>query len=79
MRCNCSHGWKRTTKLKNLVVENSSVEIHDGVCNSADLCGITHCDYYDLTQEGTRRYLKALGRSHTLEGILEERRRKNPN
>lgn len=78
MRCNCPQGWKSVSKLKNITLEDSSVEIHDGICDSADLCGITRCDYYDVTREGTRRYMKALAHSQTLEGLLEEQQRTRP-
>lgn len=63
MRCNCPHGWKRVTKLKSLTLEDSTVEIHDNICDSADLCGKSHCEYHDTTREGTRRFQKALAYS----------------
>ena len=76
MECNCPHGWKRVLKLKNATISSSTVEIHDNICNSADLCGIKRCEYYNTTREGTRRFMKAVAHSHTLEGVLEERARK---
>lgn len=72
MEYKCPHGWKRITKLGTITLENSTVRICDNICDSADLCGLTHCEYYDATREGTRRFLGAQARSHTLEGIIEE-------
>ena len=76
MKINCIHGWKRTGKIGTLTIENSSVEIFNDVCNYADKCGITHCRFYDVSREGTRRYLEGLAHSRTLEGLFEEESRK---
>lgn len=78
MEYNCPHGWKRVTKLGSITLEDSRVQIHDNICDSADLCGLSHCEYYDITREGTRRYMKALAHSHTLEGLKEKLERKRP-
>jgi hypothetical protein len=48
------------------------VSICDWICDSADLCGITTCEYYDTSPEATQRFIKALNREHTLEGLFEK-------
>jgi hypothetical protein len=58
-----------------VTVEDRSVAILGGMCESADRCGIATCKFYDVSPAGNARYLVALRRSHTLEGLLEEKRR----
>ena len=56
---------------KNMTWEDSTVEICGGVCDSPDLCKIESCEFYNITQSGTARFMKAAGREHTLEGFRE--------
>lgn len=67
MKFQCPHGWKSVAKVANFTWENSTVNICDGICDSADLCGIESCEFYDTSPEGTRRFLKALYHEQTAE------------
>ena len=69
----CPQGWKTSIKCGNFIFEDHTVEICNGVCNFPDLCGITDCEYYDITQEGTQKFLKALAREDSLEGLIERK------
>ena len=51
--------------------EDSTVDICGGVCDSPDLCKIERCEFYNVTQHGTVRFMKAAGREETLEGLLD--------
>jgi hypothetical protein len=72
MMMDCPKGWKSNAKLsKNITIQSRTVNICDGICDSADLCGKTDCEHYDITREGTRRFQKANAYEHTLEGMIE--------
>jgi hypothetical protein len=74
---NCTKGWKSSSKVnKNFTFESRVVNICDNICDCADLCGITDCEYYDATREGTRRFINALNYEHTLEGVIEVQKKK---
>jgi hypothetical protein len=49
------------------------VSIHNGVCDSYDLCGDALCPYYDDTDKGDELYVKGLWRSRTFDGMKEEK------
>jgi hypothetical protein len=36
--------------------------------DSADLCRLSDCEFYDISEDPTRRFLKAQAKEHTLEG-----------
>lgn len=77
MHMNCPKCWKSSAKVnQNFTFESKVVNICDNICNSADLCGINDCEYYDVTREGTRRFINALNYEHTLEGRLEVQKKK---
>lgn len=59
----------------NVTIEDYSVTILSGMCDTADRCGITACKFYELSPAGYARYLVALRRPHTLERWLEERKK----
>lgn len=72
MKFICPYGWTHVGKLGSHVrVEDASVDICDGICDSGDLCGITRCEFYDLSPEATRRFLRAQAHEHTLEHLLQ--------
>jgi hypothetical protein len=72
MKRDCPHGFKRVLKIgKNMTWEDSTVDICGGVCDSPDVCGIESCEFYNISQHGTARFMKAAGREETLEGLLE--------
>ena len=76
MKIDCPHGYVAVMKLnENVTWEDRSVTILDGMCESADRCGITSCKFYDVSPAGNARYLIALRRTHTLEGLLEAKRK----
>lgn len=52
----------------NNAFEYHRVRICDGVCDSADLCGRSDCEFYDISEEATRRFLQTQAKEHTLEG-----------
>jgi len=73
MTFNCLEGWSNVAKFGNITIESKSVEICDNICDHADLCGIEHCKFYDLSREATRRFQRAQAHEETLEGLLERR------
>ena len=75
MKIKCPHGWKHIGKIGSLTWEDPTVNIYEGICDSPDLCGITVCQYYDTSQEATRRFQKAQANEHTLEGLMEKLKR----
>ena len=70
MKFECPYGWKSLTKLGNVTFESATVNICDGICNSCDLCGIAHCEFYVISAGATRRFLRANAHEHTLEHLL---------
>lgn len=76
--CLREYGLVRTL-IKQEGTETMTIEdrkvvcIHNGVCNSYDLCGDTLCQYYDDTEEGDKLYVKGLWHSRTLNGRKEEK------
>jgi hypothetical protein len=63
----------REVKLKyaTLRVHHTKVQIYDGICDSADLCGIKSCRFYDTSREATRRFMRAQAEEHTLEHLCK--------
>lgn len=41
------------------IVRSNEVQIFEGICSHCDLCKDTACEFYDDTQEGTRKFIKA--------------------
>lgn len=72
MWMDCHRGFKNRMKAGNLVIEDIRVNVCDAICDKADLCGIEDCEFYDVTPEGTFRFLKANAHEHTLEGMQEK-------
>jgi hypothetical protein len=70
MTFDCPYGWKSVSKFGNVTFESATVNICDGICDSCDLCGIEHCEFYDTSPEATRRFLRANAQEHTLEHLL---------
>jgi len=70
MKFECAYGWKSVTKCGNVTFESATVNICDGICDSADLCGIESCEFYDTSPEATKRFLVAHAREHTREHLL---------
>jgi len=71
MTFDCLEGRSSIAKFGNLTIKSKTVEICDNICAHADLCGIEHCCFYDLSREATRRFQRAQAHEHTLEGLLE--------
>jgi hypothetical protein len=62
---NCPHGHKWISRLGSaLVIENRTIQIFDGICDSCDRCGFSACEYFDDSKDATRRFCQALGRVH---------------
>jgi hypothetical protein len=72
MQIDCPKGWKCIMRFGNITFEDHRVSICDGVCDSADLCGIAECEFYDLSEDATRRFLQAQVKEHSLEGVLHQ-------
>lgn len=73
---NCPHGHRWVSRLNGSVTyENRQVDIFGGVCDSCDLCGFRDCEYFDDTEEGTRRFQKGLAELHgPIEGQINAQR-----
>lgn len=75
----CPEGWKRDGTLAlgaATLTVRTTVQIYASICDSCDLCGITHCRFYDTSPAATRRFMQAQGEEHTLDHLL---RRLRPN
>ena len=71
MKFQCPYGWKSVAKVGDFFTwESSTVNICDGICDSADLCGIDSCEFYDISPEATRRFLRTNAHEDTLEHLL---------
>jgi hypothetical protein len=72
----CPHGHRWISRLNPSVTwENRQVNILGGVCDSGDLCQFRDCEYFDDTEEGSRRYQQGLAALHgTIEGQFNDRR-----
>ena len=70
MKFDCPYGWKSVTKCGNVTFESATVNICDGICDSADLCGIESCEFYDTSPEASKRFLRANAHEHTAEHLL---------
>ncbi len=70
MKIDCPHGYRMVATLGNVTIEDRTVSIYGGVCDTADRCNITHCKFYDLTPAGDAKFLVALREDETLEGWL---------
>lgn len=70
MKFDCPYGWKSVTYSGNVTLESATVNICDGICDSCDLCGIESCEFYDVSQEATKRFLVAHAREQTLEHLV---------
>jgi hypothetical protein len=68
MKVDCPKGWKWVKQIGHITFEDHRVNICDGICDSADLCGISDCEFYDLSQEATHLFLRAQAKEHSLEG-----------
>lgn len=77
MNVECPKGWENIIRIGNITIEDSIVTICDFICDSADLCGIASCEFYDTSREATRRFIKALNHEQTLAGWRESRARPN--
>ncbi len=66
MQIDCPHGYSSKVKGKNITFEFCDVNIYADICDHADLCGIKHCKFYDVTREGTRRFHDGLRQAQTL-------------
>ena len=67
MKFDCPYGWKSVTKCGNVTFESATVNICDGICDSCDLCGLEHCEFYDISLEATCRFIRALNNEETAE------------
>ena len=70
MKFDCPYGWKSLSRFGNVALESATVNICDGICDSADRCRIDSCEFYDITPEATKRFLRASAREDTAEHLL---------
>jgi len=59
----CPEGSRWITQREDLTFEFRDVQIFDGICSHCDKCELEHCEYFDLSQEATRRFLTAMSRA----------------
>ncbi len=53
------------------------VNVFDEVCDAADMCKFPGCQFFDMSEEATKRFINASCYYGTIEGIMEAKR--NPN
>ncbi|MGH9970492.1 MAG: hypothetical protein ACREBG_22250 [Pyrinomonadaceae bacterium] len=70
MRFECPYGWKSVSKFGNITFESATVNICDGICDSCDLCGIESCEFYDISPEATKRFIRVLNCEQTAEFLF---------
>ena len=75
MYLKCPQGWSavRTEQHKHLTitVHHTKVQIYANICDSADLCGIKTCRFYDTSPAATRWFMRAQAVEHTLDYLLK--------
>lgn len=69
MRIACPNGYKETLTVGKVRIAFVEVAVCGGVCDSADLCKIERCEFYDVTRDGTRRFMRAAAEEESLEGF----------
>ena len=69
MRIQCPNGYKEAMAVGEITLTYNEVTVCGSICDSADLCKIEKCEFYDVTREGTRRFMKASAEEETLEGF----------
>ena len=69
MRIECPKGFRSTVKAGKMNLVFTEVDVCGGVCDSADFCKIEDCEFYDVSREGTARFMQAAAEEHTLEGL----------
>ena len=68
MHVNCPQNWKSSLRVNSsLIIEDHQVNICNDICDCADLCGNDDCQFYDLSREASREFMKANAFEHTLE------------
>lgn len=68
----CPEGCRWVSSLGKLTFERRDVVIFDEVCDHSDKCGVESCRYFDLSEQATIRFCKALALTH---GTLEQQRK----
>jgi hypothetical protein len=71
LKFECPKGWKSVVKIGSVTLESATVNISNGVCDSADLCGIESCEFYDTSIEATQEFFRGQKKEQTLEYLLE--------
>jgi len=69
MRIQCPNGYKDAMAVGEITLTLSEVIVCGSICDSADLCKIEKCEFYDVTREGTRGFMKASAEEETIEGF----------
>lgn len=59
------HACNRGQQLRQRHFKWATVNVCDSICDSADLCGIDACEFYGISPEATRRFIRALNYEQT--------------
>lgn len=74
MLIDCPHGCKETVNTGSIVLEYTDVTIYGDVCDRPNSCNNRSCRFFDLTKEGTQRYMAGMRKAHgSIEEVLTDR------
>ena len=76
--CIKGHTLKERNFFTRKMETRKKVNIYDHICDSPDLCKDETCEFYDRTEEGTRKYQEALSRAFgSVDGVMYDRKYKD--
>jgi hypothetical protein len=67
----CPHGWTGIERRGTITIHYNKVNICGDICDSADMCGIAKCEYFDLSREANRRFCQAQCDERSFKGQAE--------
>ncbi len=76
MKIDCPFGYSDKIKAGNITFEYRDVNIFADVCDHSDRCKNELCKFFDLTEQGTQRFMQAaIYAQSCFEAMLEDKRK----
>jgi hypothetical protein len=63
-------GWKLVKQVDNITLRITPSKSVTAFSDSADLCGMADCEFYDISEDATRRFLQDQRKEQSLEGMF---------
>ena len=60
----CPQACRWISQVGNVTFENRDVTIFSDICSHSDRCGMEDCQYFDNSEEATRKFIQAQALSH---------------